>query len=1213
MSFRQLCDESRPYGRLVFAFLLFCFIALPGGRLAAQVRAETIRGRVASEKGEPVRGAAVLVTRAPDRLQRSARTDSAGGYSVHFAEGTGDYLVHVSAPGWQSFRQRVRRQGGEAALVVDVKLASEVVALTGIRVRARRAKPPRDPEPGIPTGAAERQSDGVAAAIAPGDEGNPAALAAAMPGALRTGDGFSVLGLGAGQNGTTLNGLAFDVSEVPRAAAVRARVSTSTYDPARGGFAGAQVALELAPGSIFTLGRARVTADAAPSGSYAEGSPARRLAFSAGGEGELVENRFFYNGAVQLSRESSGLASIARARPGFLTRAGIDADSVTRFLRILPAADIPLAPADAPDGRTSEQVSLLGRVDHTPDAPRTWGVTTYGSYGRAGGLFATPTATVGFGGESRSASASVQAHHSAYLRNYILNETRTALTVTRDDAEPYLELPGGSVLVTSDGADGLGLGALSFGGRSGLRAGRRGWTWETTSETQWHSWGNAHRLKAYVSSRFDGHGERSAADRLGTFTYPSLADLEANRPSRYTRELGSGDVSARLWSGALALGDLWRASPSLRVLYGVRLEGNRYLDAPPSNGDVLRAFGARTERVPNTVHASPRLGFTWFYGGAPSYGVSASPLGVRNHQAQGVLRGGVGEFRGLLRPGLISGAQGADRGGYLVCTGAGVPVPDWSAYADDAGLVPDRCAGDEGVARAAAPVELFGRGYAPARSWRANLAWSPRVEDWTISLEGIYSLNLDQPSRVDLNLAEGARFTLDDEGGRPVYVAAADVDPATGAPAPAGARRSAAFAHVVERRSDMSSVSRQLVLSVAPDLSLDRAALGFSYALSDSRSRQRGFDGAAAGDPGRVESAPSALDARHQLTLYGGLRSGWLSATVWARAASGLPYTPLVSGDVNGDGQWGDRAYVFDPAAPGVDAATAEGIRSLLGGGGGARRCLAAQLGAMPGRNGCRGSWTQDLSARLVLANPKPSTRGRLRDRATVSIHATNVVAGVDQLVHGAAGLRGWGAASATDPVLYRVRGFDPAGQRYRYEVNSRFGQRVHSAGASPFRLTLDIHFALHPPMARQQLERLLGPGRRGDTRPRLAPAAIRQRYARNVPDLYAAIIAESDSLFLTAEQVTALRAAQAEYRVRVDSVWAGLAAYLAELPDRYSSAEALRRQEEATDRAWEISRQEGPTVKSILSPLQISMLPGLIRTVIHAHDRLRVRVYANP
>jgi hypothetical protein len=54
-------------------------------------------------------------------------------------------------------------------------------------------------------------------------------------------------------------------------------------------------------------------------------------------------------------------------------------------------------------------------------------------------------------------------------------------------------------------------------------------------------------------------------------------------------------------------------------------------------------------------------------------------------------------------------------------------------------------------------------------------------------------------------------------------------------------------------------------------------------------------------------------------------------------------------------------------------------------------------------------------------------------------------------------------------------------------------------------------------------------------------------------------------------------------------------------------------RQDEAHRRAWDISRQESPTVKSILSPHQISMLPGLIRTVIHANDRLRVRVYANP
>ncbi|HEX7243371.1 MAG TPA: hypothetical protein VF263_24015 [Longimicrobiaceae bacterium] len=65
---------------------------------------------------------------------------------------------------------------------------------------------------------------------------------------------------------------------------------------------------------------------------------------------------------------------------------------------------------------------------------------------------------------------------------------------------------------------------------------------------------------------------------------------------------------------------------------------------------------------------------------------------------------------------------------------------------------------------------------------------------------------------------------------------------------------------------------------------------------------------------------------------------------------------------------------------------------------------------------------------------------------------------------------------------------------------------------------------------------------------------------------------------------------------------------YLAALPDRYDASEALRRQEDATDRAWEASRQEGPIIKAILSPLQQRMLPALVDMVINSKERIRLR-----
>src|SRR5215218_8053220 len=225
-------------------------------RLPAQQPGETIRGRVVSDSGRPIPDAAVTVTRAPDRESRVARTDAGGSYSVFFEQGTGDYLVHVNAPGWESFRRRITRTGSDTVLVLDVTLAAErTTQLAPVVARAQRTAPPKTPGIDVGTGAAERIADGLTGALAPDQEGNLAAIAATVPGG-------SITGFPPGQGQATLNGMAFAGTDLPRDARIRTRVSSSTYDPARGGFSGTQTAVEVAAGGLYSFQRAHVTVDA---------------------------------------------------------------------------------------------------------------------------------------------------------------------------------------------------------------------------------------------------------------------------------------------------------------------------------------------------------------------------------------------------------------------------------------------------------------------------------------------------------------------------------------------------------------------------------------------------------------------------------------------------------------------------------------------------------------------------------------------------------------------------------------------------------------------------------------------------------------------------------------------------------------------------------------------------------------------------------------
>jgi len=112
------------------------------------------------------------------------------------------------------------------------------------------------------------------------------------------------------------------------------------------------------------------------------------------------------------------------------------------------------------------------------------------------------------------------------------------------------------------------------------------------------------------------------------------------------------------------------------------------------------------------------------------------------------------------------------------------------------------------------------------------------------------------------------------------------------------------------------------------------------------------------------------------------------------------------------------------------------------------------------GRNSCRGPWTPSLDMQM---NFRPDGFN-LHRKMTFSLIGSNVLAGLDQLLHGS-NLRGWGQFNRADPTLLYVRGFDPVKQEFIYDVNGRFGSN-NSARAvyrQPFVLALQARLALGP------------------------------------------------------------------------------------------------------------------------------------------------------
>lgn len=380
-----------------------------------------------------------------------------------------------------------------------------------------------------------------------------------------------------------------------------------------------------------------------------------------------------------------------------------------------------------------------------------------------------------------------------------------------------------------------------------------------------------------------------------------------------------------------------------------------------------------------------------------------------------MVRGGIGLFQSTPGTNLIgsaldnTGLAGALQ--QLTCVGAATPIPDWAAYAENPALIPERCAdGTTGTvfANSAPNVTLFARDYRAPRSIRTNLGWNGPILDnrFSASVDRTYSLNLHQSSQVDLNFNPVPRFTLDAEGGRPVFVQPTSIVPATGSIASRDARVSQDFSRVTELRSDLRSESRQLSLRLSPA----RLSTGFSWSLSyvysNVREQVRGFT-STVGNPLSVEWARSPFDSRHQVVynlgynLFDFVRVNWFGSV-----RSGNPFTPTIAGDVNGDGYANDRAFIFDPAGGG-DPALAASMRSLLDDGSGAARdCLRQQLGRLAERNSCQGPWTSTASLSFSF-NP---LKVRMPQRATLSFQVSNPLGAADLLVNGSNDVRGWGS-----------------------------------------------------------------------------------------------------------------------------------------------------------------------------------------------------------
>ena len=432
---------------------------------------------------------------------------------------------------------------------------------------------------------------------------------------------------------------------------------------------------------------------------------------------------------------------------------------------------------------------------------------------------------------------------------------------------------------------------------------------------------------------------------------------------------------------------------------------------------------------------------------------------------------------------------------------------------------------------------------------------------------------------------------------RPVFVSPANIVASTGAMSTMESRRFSSFSRVTALRSDLRSRANTLTatLDYRPVVSRFgsgvKVPLRVSYTIADLRNEATGFSGTTAGDPRERSWVPGAF-SRHAVLLSTGIRvPDWLTLTAGFQLRSGATYTPRVGADINGDGLANDRAFVFDPKLT-PDPVLSTGLSRLLSTAPKAtRECLMSQMGTLAATNSCVGPVIATLNSSVTV----DAARLGLRNRGVVRLAVTNVLAGLDRLLHGASNVRGWGQSAYVDPILLDVRGFDPAEKRFRYAVNPQFGNSsvLRNLFLSPFKITLDFSVDLGPDREQRALNDRFAP-RVSDGVVALDSAQIFDRLIRTREGLFDGVLSWRDTLRLNPVQVDSLERMSARHTTTRESTYGALAGYLVSRSGDYEHSEVRRRWREAIETVVLSEWRSASAMQAMLSPDQLARLSKL-------------------
>lgn len=937
----------------------------------------------------PAIGADVFLTFARTFEVRAAQTDSAGRFEFRIADGVGDYLVVVSFPGFQTARTRVTRAGTSDSMSTTVRLQRAVTTIDALTVSATRRRPVSvDRSLGARGGASEQMLNSATGWVAAGESGDLLQLAALTPTVSVGPGGVSALGLDASQSRTTMNGLPINFSSLPRDLRQRVRVGTSAFDPAVGGFSGALVSVEIRNGGVTTnpVGRLSLDGTAALWGnSSLQGAPGgrSRAVASFASSGEWAPGRWAYNGGGSVTVDQSSIETIGISSNPLLSAAGISVAELGDLARRTESSGL-VAPSGASRTAGIRSVDGLLRVDRLLGGGDLVGLLVGGNVQQRLGVGLSPYAVESRERRGTDVSAFVQLAARQHYRENSELEWRTGLTVSDRSEHALDELPAIDVRLASL-ATGEVLGSAQLGGSGeGARLSRH-YTWESSAQLERvFDTGplRAHQLKFFTQAQLESASAEVRAGS-GRFGVQSTLDLATGDATSFVRPLAGTTREGDALNVAIGVGDLWRLNRFFALQLGVRADMSGPLSSvsPLLDGGVSLPAAPATRRSLLTPAVSPRVGFSWSYRKEKTEGASLgnSLLGDIAFPADGIIRGGIGLFRSYWSPAqamAVDTWRADARAQQLVCGGINSPRLYTPA---SSGTLPTACTDGSIGANAAPNVSYLPDTFELPAAWRANLGWSRELLGVALDLNGQWSLAHGQPNFRDRNLPAVPFFALAEEQGRAVYRAPSTIFAASGGASTALARPQPAIGALVERGADAIVSARQLSLSLSPGVGRGRYLRATtSYTLSDTRGN--GYAASSIDDLQSQRTRATEHTPRWRSVVeFRAMSRQWSFNSVFSLDA-GARYSPMVAGDINGDGRSSnDLAYIPLSSAPG---ALSSAIDGLIDHGGPASRCLQRQRGQIAAQGSCVAPANGRLDLSLTWLPMQPAILTRSGGRA---------------------------------------------------------------------------------------------------------------------------------------------------------------------------------------------------------------------------------------